>query len=76
VHARRSKKLVLAVFNSKGVIYTNHMSRGTTGTTMNASYIVEALGKFLKVFKQKRSDMAAETGGFTGIMLLCTPMLC
>ncbi len=61
--------MVLAVFNSKCVIFTNHMPRGTTGTTMKASYIVEALGKFLKVLKQKRPDMAAGTGGFTGIML-------
>jgi hypothetical protein len=28
-------------------------------TTVNANYIVEALGKFLKVFKQKRPEMVA-----------------
>jgi histone-lysine N-methyltransferase SETMAR len=29
------------------------------GSTVNANYIVEALGKFLKVFRQKRPEMAA-----------------
>jgi hypothetical protein len=29
------------------------------GDEVNANYIMEALGKFLKVFKQKRPEMAA-----------------
>jgi hypothetical protein len=28
------------------------------GTTVNAKHIVEAMGRFLKVFKQKRPEMA------------------
>jgi histone-lysine N-methyltransferase SETMAR len=55
VHASRTKQMVLAFFDSKDLIYTNYMPKGTT---VNAKYIVEALGKFLKVFKQKRLEMA------------------
>jgi histone-lysine N-methyltransferase SETMAR len=56
VHAFRTKQMVLAFFDSKGLIYTNHVPRGTM---VNSKYIVEALGKFLKVFNQKRPEMAA-----------------
>jgi hypothetical protein len=48
--------MVLAFFDSKGLIYRNYVPRGTT---VNSKYIVEALGKFLKVFKQKRPEKAA-----------------
>jgi hypothetical protein len=48
--------MVLAFFNHKGLIYTNYVPRGNT---VNAKYIVDALGKFLKVFKQNRPEMAA-----------------
>jgi hypothetical protein len=41
VHASRSKKMVLAFFDS------------------NANYTVDAMGKFLKVFNQKRLVMEA-----------------
>jgi hypothetical protein len=43
--------MVLAFFDSKGIIYTNYMPRATM---VNANYIVEALGKFLKIFRKKR----------------------
>jgi histone-lysine N-methyltransferase SETMAR len=56
VHASRSKQMVLAFFDSKGLICTNYVPKGSTVT---ASYIVEALGKFLKVFRQKRPEIAA-----------------
>jgi hypothetical protein len=56
VHVSRSKQMVLAFFDSKGLIYTNYVPKGTT---VNANHIVEALGKFLKVFRQKRPEMAA-----------------
>jgi hypothetical protein len=56
VHASRTKQMVLAFFDSKGLIYTNYMPRGNT---VNAKYIVDTLGKSLKVFKQKRLEMAA-----------------
>jgi hypothetical protein len=56
VHATRTKQMVLAFFNNKGLIYANYVLRGTT---VNARYIVEALGKFMKIFMKKRAVMAA-----------------
>ncbi len=61
VHASRSKQMVLAFFDSKGLIYTNYVPKGSTVT---ASYIVEALGKFPKVFRQKRPEIAARDWWF------------
>jgi histone-lysine N-methyltransferase SETMAR len=55
VQASRTKQMVLAFFDAKGIIYTNYVPRGTT---VNANYIVEALGKFMKVFGKKRPIMA------------------
>ncbi len=43
--------MILALFDNKGLIYTNY---GPQGNTMNAKYIIEALDKFLEIFKQKR----------------------
>jgi histone-lysine N-methyltransferase SETMAR len=48
--------MVLAFFDFKGLIHTKYMLRGTM---VNVKYIVDALGRFLKVFKQKRPDMVA-----------------
>jgi histone-lysine N-methyltransferase SETMAR len=56
VHATRTKQMVLAFFNSKGLIYTNYVPRGTT---VNANYIVEALGTFMKILRKKRPQMVA-----------------
>ncbi len=56
VHASRTKQMVLAFFDSKGLIYTNIVPRGTT---VNAAYIVKALATFMKKFKEKRPQMAA-----------------
>jgi hypothetical protein len=44
----RTKQMVLAYFNSKSLIYMNYRSQGAT---VNAKYIVEALGKFMKILK-------------------------
>jgi histone-lysine N-methyltransferase SETMAR len=56
VHATRTKQMVLAFFNAKGLIYTNYVPKGAT---VNANYIVKALGIFLKVLRKKRPVMAA-----------------
>ncbi len=56
VHATRAKQMVLAFFDAKVLIYTNYVPKGTT---VNAKYIVEALGTFLKVLRKKRPVMAA-----------------
>jgi histone-lysine N-methyltransferase SETMAR len=56
VHASRTKQMVLVFFDSKGVIYTNYVPRGST---VNTAYIKTALQRFVKVLKKKRPDMAA-----------------
>jgi hypothetical protein len=56
VHATRTKQMVLAFFDSKGQIYTNYVPRGTT---VNANYIVEALGTFMKILRKKRPQIVA-----------------
>ncbi len=56
VHATRTKQMVLAFLNSKGLIYTNYVPKGTT---VSANYIVEALGTFLKILRKKRPQMVA-----------------
>jgi hypothetical protein len=53
--------MVLAFFDSKGLIYTNFVPRGRT---VNAAYIFEALTCFLKVFKVKRPTLTAGTWWF------------
>ena len=57
VHATRSKQMVLAFFDAKGLISTKNMPRGTM---VNANYIVGALGKFLTILRQKRRVMAVQ----------------
>jgi hypothetical protein len=46
--------MVLAFFNSKGLIYTNHMP---WGTAVNASCIMDALDWLIKFLKQKKLVM-------------------
>ena len=57
VHATRTKQMVLAFFDSKGLIYTNYVPRGTT---INAIYIVKALGQFMKILRKKRPVMVKQ----------------
>jgi hypothetical protein len=51
---------VLAFFDSKGLVYANFM---TKGKTVNTVYIIEALTRFSRILKEKRSAMMARTGG-------------
>jgi histone-lysine N-methyltransferase SETMAR len=46
--------MVLAFFDSKGVIYTNYVP---WGTTVNGDYIIKALKNFLKALCLKRPDL-------------------
>jgi len=55
VHASRTKVMVLAFFDAKGLIYTNIVPKGVP---VNADYIVTTLGKFMKTFKKKRPQLA------------------
>jgi hypothetical protein len=43
--------MVLAFFHNEGLIYTSYVPRSKT---VMANYIVEALSRFLAVFKKKR----------------------
>ena len=56
VHASRTSQMVLVFFDNKGPTYTNYVPRGTT---VNAIYILGALGRFQKVFKQTRPETAS-----------------
>lgn len=56
VHATRTKKMVLAFFDSKGLVYTNIVPKGQT---VNSDYIVKVLATFLKQYKKKRPEKAA-----------------
>jgi histone-lysine N-methyltransferase SETMAR len=49
--------MVLAFFDNEGLIYMNYVPKGQT---VNANYIVDALSKFLAIFKKKRRNMAAQ----------------
>jgi len=40
--------MVLSFSNCKGPIYMNYVPRGTM---VNAKFILEALGRFMKIFK-------------------------
>ena len=53
----RTKQMVLAFFDHKGLIYTNIVPRGQT---VNGQYIVTALGRFWKHMQHKRPEMAKE----------------
>jgi hypothetical protein len=54
IHASRTKQMVMAFLNSKGMVYTNYVPRGKT---VNADYVIVALRKFLKALKAKRPDL-------------------
>jgi hypothetical protein len=47
--------MVLAFFDAKGFIYTIYVPRGTI---VNAMYIIEDLGSFMKILKKKRPVLA------------------
>ena len=49
--------MVLAFFDNRGMIYTNYVD---VGTTVNADYIVDVLSRFLKAFKAKHPEKAAD----------------
>ncbi len=65
----RTKQMVLTFFDDKGMVYMNHVPRGAT---VNTDYIIGALKMFLKTLRQKRPDLALETGSSTGITPRCT----
>ena len=52
--ATRTKQMVLAFFDAKGLIYTNIVPRGQT---VNADYIITALQLFWRRLRLKRPDL-------------------
>jgi histone-lysine N-methyltransferase SETMAR len=61
VHASRTKQMLLAFFDSKGLIYSHIVPKGST---VNSNYIVKALGNFLKQLKKKRPQMVEQEWWF------------
>jgi histone-lysine N-methyltransferase SETMAR len=53
--------MLLAFFDSKGLIYTHFVLRGST---VNAAYIVKVLDIFMRHFKKKRPVMAEQSWFF------------
>jgi hypothetical protein len=49
------KTMVLAFFDSQGMVCTNYVPRGDT---VNVKYIIRALGTFLKNLRKKRPETA------------------
>ena len=56
VHASRRKQMVMAFFDSSGMIYEHYVP---VGGKVNAPYVTEVLRKFLKVFGRKRPEVAS-----------------
>jgi histone-lysine N-methyltransferase SETMAR len=61
VHASRTKQMLLAFFDSKGLIYRHIVPKGSA---VNGKYIVKALGNFLKQLKKKRPEMMEQEWWF------------
>ena len=53
-HATRTKQMVLAFFDNKGLIYTNIVPRGQT---VNTDYVITALQLFWRRLRLKRPDL-------------------
>lgn len=58
--ASRRKQMVISFFDCRGMVYQNYVS---PGTKVNADYIVDIMGKFLRVLRRKRPDLI-ERGWF------------
>ncbi len=58
-HASRMKQMVMvmAFFDSRGMVHTNYVPRGKT---VNADYIIGTVQKFLKALKAKRPELVPE----------------
>jgi histone-lysine N-methyltransferase SETMAR len=54
VHATRTKTMVLAFFDSKGMVYNNYVPNGQT---VNKEYVIKALQEFLRKLRKKRPEL-------------------
>ena len=57
VHATLTKQMVIAFFDTQGMVNTNCVPMGET---VNAAFFLESLQRFMKTFKAKRPEIAAE----------------
>jgi histone-lysine N-methyltransferase SETMAR len=57
VAASRTKQMLVAFFDKKGLVYTHIVPRGVT---INANYTIIVLGKFLKQLRLKRPEMVEQ----------------
>jgi hypothetical protein len=46
--------MVMAFFDSQGMVYTNYVPRGTT---VNMEYVIGALWRFFKALKVKKHEL-------------------
>jgi hypothetical protein len=56
VHISWTKQMVMVFFVSRGLIYMHNVP--SRGASINATYAIKALGKFLEHFDNKRPAMA------------------
>jgi Transposase (partial DDE domain) len=61
VHKSRMKQMVMAFFDSRGLIYTHIAPRGAT---INADYTIMVLGKFMEHLRKKRPLLLEEEWWF------------
>jgi hypothetical protein len=61
VQASRIKQVILAFFDSKGLVYSHIVARGVL---INTNCIVKVLGLFMKQLKKKRPAMVAQQWWF------------
>jgi hypothetical protein len=61
VHASRTKQMVMAFFDSKGLIYTHIVPKSQP---VNVNHIVTVLCMFLRHLRKKRPDLIAQHCGF------------
>jgi hypothetical protein len=54
VHATRTKTMILAFFDFKGMVYNNYVPKGQT---VNKDYAIKALQEFLRKLRKKRPEL-------------------
>ena len=57
----RNNRMILAFFDSNGLVYTDIVAKGTT---VNAQFIVGSLTRFLAHFGKKRRELKASKQWF------------
>jgi hypothetical protein len=57
VAASRTKQMLVAFFDKKGLVYMHIVPRGVT---INANYIIIILGKFMRHLRLKRPEMVEQ----------------